>query len=69
MLYICVLTFKVRLLLTMCYVVLMFIDLFIDWGNPSNNLSDYISRFEEIQLPVVSRTSLVNLVTGFKLDL
>ena len=46
-------------------------DLFIDWGNPSNNLSDYISRSGETQLPVVSRTSLVNLVTGvaFKLVL
>ena len=38
----------------MCYVVKMFIDLFIDWGNPSNKLSDYISRFGETQLPVVS---------------
>ena len=47
----------------------MFIDLFIDWGNPSNNLSDYISRFGETQLPVVSRTSLVNLVAGVKFRL
>ena len=30
------LTFKVReLLIFLCYVILMFIDLFIDWGNPS----------------------------------
>ena len=57
-----VLTFKVRELLI--FVILMFIDLFIDWGNPFNNLSDYISRFRGTQLPVVSRTSLVNLVTG-----
>ena len=63
-----VLTFKVRELLILCYLVL-FIDLFIDWGNPSNNLSDYISRFGETQLPVVSRTSLVNLVTGLKFKL
>ena len=39
-------------------------DLFIDWGSSSNNLSGYISKFGETQLPVVSRTSLVNLVTG-----
>ena len=34
-LYMYVLAFKVRELLIMCYVILMFIDLFIDWGNPS----------------------------------
>ena len=64
-------TFKVRELLIMCYVVLMFVDLFIDWGNPSNNPSDYISRLGETQLPVVSRTSSLNLVTdvNFKLVL
>ena len=44
-----VLTFKVRELL-IC-VLLMFIDLFIDWGNPSSNLSDYIKTFGEFQLP------------------
>ena len=44
-------------------------DLFIDWGNSSNNLSDYISKFRETQLPVVSRTSLVNLVTVLKFKL
>ena len=38
-------------------------DLFIDWGNPSNNLSDYINGFGEIQLPVISRTSSQALVT------
>ena len=43
--------------------------LFIDWGNSSNNLSDYISRFGETQLPVVPRTSFVNLVTGLKFKL
>ena len=55
----------------MCYVLVMFIVLFIDWGNPSESLSDFISRFGETQLPVVSTTSLVNLVTGvsFKLVL
>ena len=64
-----VLTFKVRELLIMFCVVLMFIDLFIDWGNPANNLSDYISRFGDTQLPVVSRTSSVNLVTCLKFKL
>ena len=44
-------------------------DLFIDWGNLSNNLSDYISRFGETQLPVVSKAFLVNLVTGLKFKL
>ena len=34
-------------------------DLFIDWGNSSNNLCDYLSKFGETQLPVVSKTSLV----------
>ena len=28
----------------------LFIDLFIDWGNPSNNLSGYINRFGETYL-------------------
>ena len=41
------LTFKVRELLI--FVLLMLIDLFIDWGNSSNNLSDYIKRFRESQ--------------------
>ena len=49
--------------------LLMFIDLFIDWGNPSNNLSDYIKTFGESQLPVDSRIFLVNLVTGLKFKL
>ena len=40
-----VLTFKVRELLIMCYVLLMFTDLFIDWGA---NLSGAINRFDEI---------------------
>ena len=64
-------TFKVRELLIICYVVLMFVDLLIDWGNPSNNPSNYISRFGETQLPVVSRTSSLDLVTdiNFKLVL
>ena len=52
------------------FYVLCSTHLFIDWGNPSsNNLSEYISRFGETQLPVVSRTSLVNLVTGVKFKL
>ena len=46
-----------------------FCDIFIDWGNPSNNLSDYINRFGESQSPVGSRTSLVNLVTGVAFNL
>ena len=61
--------FKVRELLILCYVLLMFVDLFIDWGSPSNNLSDYISGFVETQLTVVSRTSLVSLVAGVKFRL
>ena len=32
--YIYLLTFKVRVLLILCYVILMFIDLFIDGGIP-----------------------------------
>ena len=62
-----VLTFKVRELLI--FVLLMVIDLFIDWGNYSNNLSDYIKRFGESQSPVDSRASLVNLVRGLKFKL
>ena len=44
------------------------IDLFIDWGNPSG-LTSVIVFGEPYRLPVGSRTSLVNLVTGaaFKL--
>ena len=51
-------------MLLILFYVLCSTDVFIDWGNSSNNLSDYISKFGETQLPVVSRTSLVNLVTG-----
>ena len=54
------------LILFMCYACNT--DPFIDWGNP-NNLSDYISRFGETQLQAVSRTSMVNLVTGLKIKL
>ena len=43
-----VLTFKVRELLILCYVVLMFIDLFIDLGESLlANPSDAINRFGE----------------------
>ena len=51
------------------FYVLCSTDLFIDWGNSFDHLSDYISKFGETQLPVVSRTSWVNLVTGFKFKL
>ena len=68
----CVLTFKVRELLILCYVVLMFIDLFIDWGNPSTlipvmlliDLGNPISY-----LAVGSRTSSFDLVTRVKFKL
>ena len=51
------------------FYVLCSTDLFIDWRIFSTHLSDYISKFGETQLRVVSRTSLVNLGTGvaFKL--
>ena len=51
------------------FYVLCSTGLFIDWGNFSNNLSDYISRFGATQLPVISKTSLVHLVTGLKFKL
>ena len=44
------LIFKVRELLILCYIVLMFINLFIDWGKP-------------FKLPVGSGTFSLPLVT------
>ena len=68
-----VLTFKVRELLNLCYVVLMFIDLFIDWGNPSRltQVMLLIDLGKPYKLPVGSRTSSLDLVTdvNFKLVL
>ena len=66
-LYVYILPYKVNVLLILF--MLCSTDLFIDWGNSSNNLSDYIIKLGETQLPVVSRTSLVNLVTGLKFKL
>ena len=61
-----VLTFKVRKLLIMCYVVLMFTDLFIDWGNPSrlSPVMLLIDFGKPFKLPVGSRTSSLHLVTA-----
>ena len=61
-----VLTFKVRELLIMCYVVLMFIDPFIDWGNPSRltQVMLLIDFGKPYKLPVGSRTSSLSLVTA-----
>ena len=55
-----VLTFKVGELLIFVFCVIVFIDLFTDWGK--SPLSGYV-RFVETQLPVVSRTSSFDLVT------
>ena len=61
-----ILTFKVRELLIMYYVVLMFIDLFIDWGNPSRLTPEMIliDLGKPHKLPVGSRTSSLPLVTA-----
>ena len=68
-----VLTFKVRELLILCYVVLMFIDLFIDGGNPSRltPVMLLIDLGKAYKLYVGSRTSSLHLVTdvNFKLVL
>ena len=60
-----VLTFKVRELLILCYAVLMFIDLFIDWGNLSilTPVMLLIDLGKPIKLPVGSRTSSLDQVT------
>ena len=60
------LTFKVSELLIMCYVILMFIDLFIDWGNPStlSPVMLLIDLGKPYKLPVGSRTSSLSLVTA-----
>ena len=49
----------------MCYVVPMFIDLFIDWGNPSrlNPVILLIDLGKPYKLRVGSRTSSLPLVT------
>ena len=51
----------------MCYVVLMFIDLFIDWGDPSRltPVMLLIDFGKPYKLPVGSRTSSLPLVTAF----
>ena len=61
-----VLTFKVRELLIMCYVVLMFIDLSINWGNQSRltPVMLLIDLGKHCKLPVCSRTSTLPLVTA-----
>ena len=61
-----VLTFKVNEFLIMCYVLLMFIDLFIDWGNPSRLTSVMllIDLGKPYKLPVGSKTSSLPLVTA-----
>ena len=66
-----VLTFKVRELLILCYVVLMLIDLFIDWRNPSRLtiVMLLIDLGKPYKLPVGSRTSSLDLVTRVKFKL
>ena len=68
-----VLTFKVRELLILCYVVIMFMYLFIDWGNPSRltPVMPLIDFGKAYKLPIGSRTSSLDLVTdvNFKLVL
>ena len=62
-----VLTFKVYMyVLILCYVVLMFIDLFIDWGNSSRLtvVMLLIGLGKPYKLPVGSRTSSLPLVTA-----
>ena len=50
----------------MCYVILMFIDLFIDWGNLSKltPVMLLIDLGKTYKLPVVSSTSSLPLVTA-----
>ena len=66
-----VLTSKVSELLILCYLVLMFIDLFIDWGNPSRltPVMLLIDLGKPYKLPVGSRTFSLDLVTGVKFKL
>ena len=61
-----VLTFKVKELLIMCRMVLMFIDLFFDWGNLSrlSPVMLLIDLGKPYMLPVGSRTSSLPLVTA-----
>ena len=49
----------------------MFIDLFIDWGNPSRLKSVMltIDLWKPYQLPVGSKTFSLDLVTGVKFKL
>ena len=58
--------FKVKELLIMCYVLLMFIDLFIDWGNPSRltPVMLLIDLGKPYKLPVGSRVFSLPLVTA-----
>ena len=50
----------------MCYVILMFTDIFIDWGNPSRLTSVMllIALGKPYKLLVGSRTSSLSLVTA-----
>ena len=61
-----VLTFKVREFMIMCFVLLMFIDLFIDWGNPSRltPVMLLIDLGKAYKLPAGYRTSSLPLVTA-----
>ena len=61
-----VLTFKVRKLLSMCYVVLIFVDPFIDWGDPSRltPVMLLIDLGKPYKLPVCFRTYSLPLVTA-----
>ena len=64
-----VLTFKVKELLIMCYVLLMFIDLFIDWGCPSRltRVTLSIDLGKSYKLHVGSRILPLSLVTAVML--
>ena len=64
------LTFKIRQLFILCYVVLMFIDLFIDWGNPSRltPVMLLIDLGKPYKLPVGYRTSSLDLVSQVEVE-
>ena len=64
-----ILTVKVRELLILCYVLLMFIDLFIDWGDPSGltPVMLLIDLGKPYKLLVGSRTSSLPLMTAVML--
>ena len=68
-----VLTFKVRELLICVLCIMVFIDLFMDWGNPSRltPVKLLTDLGTPCKIPVGSRTSSLDLVTdvNFKLVL